>query len=67
MEFDIFFNLLGLTWPFKITIEKKRGNLVAYAVAESGGSKILAIKILRNSTDEYMSLREAKNMIEEVW
>jgi len=67
MEFDIFFNLLGLTWPFDITITKRQGNLVFEAIAQSGGSKMSAIKYLRVMSPEFLGLREAKDMIEKEW
>ncbi len=67
MEFDIFFNLLGLVWPFDITITKRQGNLVLEAIAQSRGSKLFAIKYLRNNSPEFLSLKEAKDMIEKEW
>jgi ribosomal protein L7/L12 len=67
MDFDIFFNLFGLPWPFDITIKKREDNLVLSAINCSNGSKILAIKTLRMNWPEYLSLREAKTMIEKAW
>jgi hypothetical protein len=67
MTFDIFFNLLGLPWPFEIDIKVRQGDLVCKAILESGGSKMAAIKELRWLSPEYIPLKEAKAMIETQW
>jgi len=67
MDFDISFNLLGLIWPFDVSINKREDDLVAEAIRCSDGSKILAIKTLRGFWPEFLGLREAKDMIEDQW
>lgn len=67
MHFDVSFNLLGLIWPFEIQITKREDNIVGRAIMESNGSKILAIKLLRGYSEDYLGLREAKDIIDAAW
>ena len=70
MEFWIVFNLLGLRWPFSIKCIPLLDDIVELAIFTSNGSKLTAIKTLRwlyteQHPFEILSLRDAKDMIEE--
>lgn len=66
MKFYIQFNFLGLLWPFDIEFKERTNNYAIEAV-RLAHSKIHAIKILRDTYPTFLPLKEAKDMIDEVW